>query len=46
MICFDELAKKKFNKVKSNGKEPTELKYEDLLICSPIILRFSLNNKL
>jgi len=46
MICFSELAKKKLNKVKSNSKEPTELKYKDLLICSPTILGFSLNNKL
>jgi len=46
MICFGEPAKKKLNKVKSNGKEPTELKHEDLLICSLIVLGFSLNNKL
>ncbi|OCL00144.1 uncharacterized protein K441DRAFT_533489, partial [Cenococcum geophilum 1.58] len=45
-ICFNEPAKKKLNKVKSNGKEPTELKYKDLFIYSPTILGFSLNNKL
>jgi len=46
IICFGELAKKKLNKVKSNSKEPTELKHKDLLIYSLIILKFSLNNKL
>ena len=45
-ICFDEPAEKKLNKVKSNGKESTELKYKDLLICSPTVLGFSLNDKL
>lgn len=45
-ICFGEPAEKKLNKVKSNGKEPTELKHEDLLICSPTVLGFSLDNKL
>ena len=39
------LGEKKLNKVKSKGKEPTELKINDLLICSPTILGFSLNNK-
>jgi len=42
---FNNLAEKKLNKVKSNGKEPTELKNDNLLICSPIILGFSLNDK-
>ena len=46
MIYFSELVEKKFNKVKSNGKELTELKYKDLLICNLIILGFSFNNKL
>jgi len=39
------LGEKKLNKVKSNSKEPTELKINNLLICSPTILGFSLNNK-
>ena len=42
---FNNLIEKKLNKVKSNGKEPTELKNDNLLICSPIILGFSLNDK-
>ena len=46
MIYFSKPAKKKLNKVKSNSKEPTELKYKDLLICSLTVLGFSLNNKL
>ena len=46
MICFSKLAKKKLNKVKSNSKEPTKLKYKDLLIYSLTVLGFSLNNKL
>ena len=46
MIYFNKLAKKKLNKVKSNSKESTKLKYKDLLICSPTILGFSFNNKL
>jgi hypothetical protein len=39
------LGEKKLNKVKSNSKEPAELKIDDLLICSPTILGFSLDNK-
>ena len=39
------LGEKKLNKVKSNSKEPTELKINNLLICSLTILGFSLNNK-
>ena len=42
---FNNLVEKKLNKVKSNSKEPTELKIDNLLICSPTILGFSLNNK-
>jgi len=42
---FNNLAEKKLNKVKSNSKEPAELKNDNLLICSPTILGFSLNNK-
>jgi len=42
---FNNLAEEKLNKVKSNGKEPTELKNNNLLICSPTVLGFSLNNK-
>ena len=42
---FDGPAEKKLNKVKSNSKEPAELKNNNLLICSPTILGFSLNNK-
>ena len=39
------LEEKKLNKVKSNSKEPAELKINDLLICSLTVLGFSLNNK-
>jgi hypothetical protein len=39
------LGEKKLNKVKSNSKEPAELKINNLLIYSPTILGFSLNNK-
>jgi len=42
---FNNPAEKKLNKVKSNSKEPTELNNNNLLICSPTILGFSLNNK-
>ena len=42
---FDNPAEKKLDKVKSNGKDPAELKNDDLLICSPTVLGFSLNDK-
>jgi hypothetical protein len=42
---FDDPAEKKLDKVKSNGKEPAELKNDNLLICSPTVLGFSLNDK-
>jgi len=42
---FNNLIKKKVNKVKSNSKKPTELKNNNLLIYSLIILNFNLNNK-
>ena len=42
---FDNLAEKKLNKVKNNSKEPTELKNDDLPICSLTVLGFSLNSK-
>jgi hypothetical protein len=42
---FSIPGEKKLNKVKSNSKEPTELKNNNLLICSPTILGFSLNYK-
>ena len=42
---FDNSAEKKLDKVGNNGKEPTELKNDDLLICSPTVLGFTLNGK-
>ena len=42
---FDGLVEKKFNKVKSNGKEPVELKNDNLLIYNLTVLGFSFNNK-
>ncbi|OCL12971.1 P-loop containing nucleoside triphosphate hydrolase protein [Glonium stellatum] len=42
---FSKPGEKKLNEVKSNGKEPAELKNDDLLICSPTVLGFSLNYK-
>jgi hypothetical protein len=42
---FSKPREKKLNEVKSNGKEPAELKNDNLLICSPTILGFSLNYK-
>jgi hypothetical protein len=32
--------------VRSNGMDPSEVKGDDLLICSPTVLGFSLGNKL
>jgi hypothetical protein len=32
--------------VKSNGMEPSDVKGDDILICSPTVLGFSLGNKL
>ena len=42
---FSKLGEKKLNKVKSNGKEPAELKNNNLLIYNLTVLGFSLNNK-
>jgi len=42
---FNNLIKKKLDKVKSNGKKPVELKNNNLLIYNLIILKFSFNNK-
>ena len=42
---FNNPAEKELNKVKSNSKEPIELKNNNLLIYNPTILGFSLNNK-
>ena len=42
---FSKPGEKKLNKVKNNSKEPIELKNNNLLIYSPTVLGFSLNNK-
>jgi len=34
------------NEVKSNGREPTEMKEDDLLLCSPTVRGWSFGNKL
>jgi hypothetical protein len=42
----EDSRKRSSDSVKSNGLEPSEVKGDDLLICSPTVLGFSLGNKL
>ena len=46
LLGGDDDSEKSSDSVKSNGMEPSEVKGDNLLICSPTVLGFSLGNKL
>jgi hypothetical protein len=46
LFSSDDDSEKSSDAVKSNGMEPLDVKGDDLLICSPTVLGFSLGNKL
>jgi hypothetical protein len=46
ILGSDDDSEESPNAVKSNGMEPSDVKGDDILICSPTVLGFSLGNKL
>ena len=46
ILGSDDDSETSFDVVKSNGMEPSDVKGDELLICSPTVLGFSLGNKL
>ncbi|KAH8586089.1 P-loop containing nucleoside triphosphate hydrolase protein, partial [Bisporella sp. PMI_857] len=45
IINFDEASNKSSSSAKANGIDPSEVKGDDLLICSPTVPGFSLSNR-
>jgi hypothetical protein len=43
-IDLDEVSEKSSSSAKGNGMDPSEVKGDDLLICSPTVPGFSLDN--